>query len=96
MNPPEPAEAADWQPRPEPRPGLRVAHGADPAGLDGADDHRSRPAAGDRRADRGSYHDILVNELNMKGRDTVPQHNDAGTHYLEINSECSWTVAVAG
>ncbi|MEU2869799.1 hypothetical protein ABZ769_11420 [Streptomyces olivoreticuli] len=33
----------------------------------------------------------LVNELAAKGNDVTHLH-DGGTKYLEINSECSWTV----
>jgi hypothetical protein len=40
--------------------------------------------------------DVLVNELDKKGSDSVPQHADAGRHYLEMISECSWTVTVVG
>ncbi|HTJ70074.1 MAG TPA: hypothetical protein VL551_21235 [Actinospica sp.] len=38
--------------------------------------------------------DVLVNELQEKGSDTTYQHDDAGTHSLEVNSECSWTITV--
>ena len=44
----------------------------------------------------GNLHDVLVNELSAKGGDTIPQHGDRGQHYLEMNSECSWTVTVNG
>lgn len=44
----------------------------------------------------GDPTDVLVNALDAKGSDTVPQHGDAGSHYLEINSECSWSVTVTG
>ena len=44
----------------------------------------------------GHLSDILVNELDKAGQDSVPQHADAGGHYLEINSECKWTVTVVG
>ncbi|MDH6113626.1 hypothetical protein P3T36_005211 [Kitasatospora sp. MAP12-15] len=35
----------------------------------------------------------LVNELKDKDSGSSPQYN-AGTHHLEINSECAWTVTV--
>jgi hypothetical protein len=35
----------------------------------------------------------LVNELKLKGSGSSPQYN-AGTHHLEINSECDWTITV--
>jgi hypothetical protein len=35
----------------------------------------------------------LANELGMKGSEVTHQH-DGGTLYLDINSECSWTVKV--
>ncbi len=44
----------------------------------------------------GNMTDVLVNELDKKGSDQVPQHADDGSHYLEINSECKWTVTVVG
>jgi hypothetical protein len=44
----------------------------------------------------GGLQDLLVNELDKKGNDSVPQHNDSGEHYLEVNSECSWTITVVG
>jgi hypothetical protein len=44
----------------------------------------------------GTMGGVLVNELAAKGNDTAPQHGDAGSHYLEMNSECSWTVTVTG
>lgn len=37
-----------------------------------------------------------VNELGAKGADSTYVHNDAGTHSLSINSECTWTVTVLG
>jgi hypothetical protein len=37
---------------------------------------------------------VPANELAMKGGATSYQHGDSGTHYLEINSECAWTVKV--
>jgi len=41
----------------------------------------------------GGFPDVMVNELGNKGSDTTHQH-DGGTLYLDINSECSWTVKV--
>lgn len=41
----------------------------------------------------GDFPDVMVNELGMKGADTTHQH-DGGTLYLDINSECSWTIKV--
>jgi hypothetical protein len=35
----------------------------------------------------------LVNELKLKGTGSTPQYN-AGTHHLQINSECDWTLTV--
>lgn len=44
----------------------------------------------------GSYNtDIGANELGASGGNT-DYYYDAGTHYLEINSECSWHVTVKG
>lgn len=37
---------------------------------------------------------VLASALDTKGADTTYQHDDAGKHYLEIDSECSWTVTV--
>lgn len=37
---------------------------------------------------------VPANELAMKGGATSYQHGDSGTHYLQINSECAWTVKV--
>lgn len=38
--------------------------------------------------------DANVNELGKKGTGTEPVYNDAGTHYLSVLSECSWTISV--
>jgi hypothetical protein len=41
--------------------------------------------------------DSGVNELGKQGSGSTANHNDAGTVYLTIDSECNWTVtAVAG
>ncbi len=37
---------------------------------------------------------VLVNSLATKGGDTTYQTDDAGTHTLEVNSECDWTIKV--
>jgi hypothetical protein len=37
---------------------------------------------------------VLTNDLATSKSASTMQYNDAGTHYLEINSECSWTVKV--
>jgi hypothetical protein len=39
----------------------------------------------------GDFPDVMVNELGTKGTDTTHQH-DGGTMYLQVNSECSWTI----
>lgn len=39
--------------------------------------------------------DTLVNQLGVTGSDTQ-YYYDAGTHYLSINSECSWHVTAKG
>lgn len=43
----------------------------------------------------GSLSDIAVNELGAKGSDVTHEHQ-GGTYYLEMNSECPWTVKVTG
>lgn len=37
---------------------------------------------------------VLTNDLAVSKSASTMQYSDAGTHYLEINSECSWTVKV--
>ena len=37
----------------------------------------------------------LVNELDKSGKGSAPQHT-AGTHRLQVISECDWTVKVTG
>jgi hypothetical protein len=45
--------------------------------------------------DGGSdFSGLSVNDLAMSKTSSTWAYNDAGTHYLEINSECSWTVKV--
>ena len=41
------------------------------------------------------YNDTTVNQLGTSGSDTE-YYYDAGTHYLSINSECSWHVTAKG
>jgi hypothetical protein len=41
----------------------------------------------------GDFPNVMVNELDEKGTDTTHQH-DGGTMYLQINSECAWTIKV--
>jgi len=45
---------------------------------------------------QGNPQDVLVNQLPKKGSDNVPVHADPGQHYLDMNSECSWTITVTG
>jgi hypothetical protein len=35
---------------------------------------------------------ILANELGKSGKQTTYQHGDSGTHSLEVNSECAWSI----
>ena len=37
----------------------------------------------------------LVNEVKLKGSGSSPQY-DSGTHHLEVDSECDWTLTVTG
>jgi hypothetical protein len=37
---------------------------------------------------------VLANTIGDKGADTTYQHSDGGTHSLEVNSECDWTMTV--
>lgn len=37
---------------------------------------------------------VSVNDLAMSKSSSTWAYSDGGTHYLEINSECSWTVKV--
>jgi hypothetical protein len=43
----------------------------------------------------GSPEDVLVNELGPAGTSTSPVYS-AGEHWLDVNSECNWTVSVEG
>ena len=45
---------------------------------------------------QGGIQDILVNQLQKKGSDSVPVHASSGAHYLEVNSECGWSLTVVG
>ncbi|HUZ70509.1 MAG TPA: hypothetical protein VND54_10325 [Candidatus Saccharimonadales bacterium] len=38
------------------------------------------------------FNDTGVNELGKRGSGSTANHNDAGTIYLSIDSECNWTV----
>ncbi len=40
--------------------------------------------------------DLPVNASGKKGGDTIFEHNLSGPYYLDINSECKWTVVVKG
>lgn len=45
--------------------------------------------------DGGSdFNGVSVNDLAMSKSASTYAYNDAGTHYLEVNSECSWTMKV--
>lgn len=44
--------------------------------------------------DGGSDFALSVNDLAMSKSASTWAYNDAGTHYLQINSECAWTVKV--
>jgi hypothetical protein len=45
--------------------------------------------------DGGSdFSGVTVTDLALSKSATTYAYNDAGTHYLEINSECSWTAKV--
>jgi hypothetical protein len=39
---------------------------------------------------------VTVNELGMGGLSSTYGYNDAGSHFLAVDSECSWTVKVIG
>lgn len=38
---------------------------------------------------------VMVNDLAESKNATTYAYDDAGTHYLQVNSECDWTVTVA-
>ena len=42
----------------------------------------------------GDFNGATVNALAMSKSASTYAYNDAGTHYLEINSECSWSIKV--
>lgn len=44
----------------------------------------------------GSFGAVDVNELGMHGHGSTYGYNDAGRHYLQVNSECDWRVRVIG
>ena len=44
--------------------------------------------------DGGNDFNLSVNDLAMSKDSSTWAYNDGGTHYLEINSECSWKVKV--
>lgn len=44
--------------------------------------------------DGGDYNGTSVNELGKSGHDTAPVYDDAGSHYLSVNSECPWHITV--
>lgn len=44
--------------------------------------------------ENGGTGSVLVNALAAKGSDVTYQHGDPGTHSLEMNSECDWTITV--
>ena len=44
--------------------------------------------------DGGKDFNLSVNDLAMSKSSSTWAYNDSGTHYLEINSECSWNVKV--
>jgi len=46
-------------------------------------------------AGSGDLDDVLVNELDTGGTDSTPVYS-SGTHWLEVDSECDWTVRVVG
>ena len=44
--------------------------------------------------DGSDLSDVPANDLATKGGATSYEHGESGTHYLQINSECAWTVKV--
>jgi hypothetical protein len=44
--------------------------------------------------DGGNDFNLSVNDLAMSKSSSTWAYNDGGTHYLEVNSECSWRVKV--
>jgi hypothetical protein len=42
----------------------------------------------------GGFSGVSVNDLALSKNGETWAYNDAGTHYLQINSECDWTVKV--
>lgn len=43
----------------------------------------------------GDLGNILANALSAKGADTSYEHDNPGSHYLQVNSECDWTLKVS-
>jgi hypothetical protein len=43
----------------------------------------------------GDLGDTLANALAAKGSDTSYEHGKPGSHYLQVNSECDWTLKVS-
>ena len=39
---------------------------------------------------------VDVNELGLRGHGTTRGYGDAGQHYLQVNSECTWKMRVLG
>jgi len=46
--------------------------------------------------ENGGAAGVTVNELGMHGHGTTHGYNDAGRHYLEVDSECSWSMKAIG
>jgi hypothetical protein len=44
--------------------------------------------------DGGNDFSLSVNDLAMSKSSSTWAYNDGGTHYLEINSECSWKLKI--
>jgi hypothetical protein len=45
---------------------------------------------------QGDTLDVAVNQLGARGSGSAPEYTSPGTYYLEVNSECVWTVTVFG
>ncbi|MEY9931998.1 hypothetical protein ABH926_006647 [Catenulispora sp. GP43] len=43
----------------------------------------------------GDMGDILANALAASGSDTSYEHGNPGSHYLQVDSECDWTLKVS-
>lgn len=44
----------------------------------------------------GAEEGVIVNQLQASGQASAIVNADPGTHYLSINSECTWTITVIG